>query len=111
MGIGDSFPGGKTAGRVKLTTHLHLVLRSKNELSYTSTPQYAFMAWCSVEAQGQLYLLPKMRRENKNLDNLMILRRNIFYLSRYKICSSSELISRKMKQAKSERTHFDSRLE
>jgi hypothetical protein len=21
-------------------------------------PQYAFMAWCSVKAQGQLYLLP-----------------------------------------------------
>jgi len=29
------------------------VPRSKNELSYTSTPQYAFMAWCSVAAQGQ----------------------------------------------------------
>jgi hypothetical protein len=28
----------------------------KNELSYTSTPQYAFMGWCSVKAQGQLYL-------------------------------------------------------
>jgi len=26
----------------------------KNEWSYTSTPQYAFMAWCL--AQGQLYL-------------------------------------------------------
>jgi len=25
------------------------VLRSKNEWSYTSTPQYAFMAWCSVK--------------------------------------------------------------
>jgi hypothetical protein len=36
---------------MKLTTHLHLVLRSKNEWSYTSTPQYAFMAWCSVKAQ------------------------------------------------------------
>jgi len=21
-------------------------------------PQYAFMAWCSVKAEGQLYLLP-----------------------------------------------------
>jgi hypothetical protein len=43
---------------VNLTTHLHLVPRSKNEWSYTSTPQYAFMAWCSVKrkAQGQLYL-------------------------------------------------------
>jgi hypothetical protein len=34
---------------VKLTTHLHLVPRSKNEWSYTSTPQYAFMAWCLVK--------------------------------------------------------------
>jgi hypothetical protein len=24
----------------------------------TPLPQYAFMAWCSVKAQGQLYLLP-----------------------------------------------------
>jgi hypothetical protein len=24
--------------------------------SYTSTRQYAFMAWCSVKAQGQVYL-------------------------------------------------------
>jgi hypothetical protein len=29
----------------------------KNAQSYTSTPQYAFMAWCSVKVQGQLYLL------------------------------------------------------
>jgi len=29
----------------------------KNAWSYTSTLQYAFMAWCSVKkAQGQLYL-------------------------------------------------------
>jgi hypothetical protein len=27
----------------------------KNAWSYTSTPQHAFMAWCSVKAQGQLY--------------------------------------------------------
>jgi hypothetical protein len=40
---------------VKLTTHLHLVPRSKNDWSYTSTPQYAFMVWCLVK-QGQLYL-------------------------------------------------------
>jgi hypothetical protein len=35
----------------------------KNEWIYTSTPQYAFMAWCLVvEAQGQLclYLLPSI---------------------------------------------------
>jgi hypothetical protein len=43
---------------VKLTTHLHLVLRSKYEWSCKSILQYAFMAWCSVKAQGQLYLYP-----------------------------------------------------
>jgi hypothetical protein len=32
---------------VKLTIHLHLVPRS--EWNYTSTPQYAFMAWCLVK--------------------------------------------------------------
>jgi hypothetical protein len=25
-------------------------------------PQYAFMAWCSVETQGQLYLLPTAQK-------------------------------------------------
>jgi hypothetical protein len=28
----------------------------ENVWSYNSTPQYDFMGWCSVEAQGQLYL-------------------------------------------------------
>jgi hypothetical protein len=28
----------------------------KNPWSYTSTPQYAFMAWYSDKAQGELYL-------------------------------------------------------
>jgi hypothetical protein len=28
----------------------------KNEWSYTSTPQYAFIAWYSAKSQGQLYL-------------------------------------------------------
>jgi len=28
----------------------------KKAWSYTFTPQYAFVEWCSVEAQGQLYL-------------------------------------------------------
>jgi hypothetical protein len=28
----------------------------KNAWNYTSAPQYAFMAWCSVKAQGQLHL-------------------------------------------------------
>jgi hypothetical protein len=40
MGTRDSFPGGRGVKRrgVKLTTHLHLVQRSKNAWSYTSTP-------------------------------------------------------------------------
>jgi hypothetical protein len=38
---------------------LLLVPRSKNAWNYTSTPQYVFIAWCSVkETQGQLYLSP-----------------------------------------------------
>jgi hypothetical protein len=32
------FPWGKNGRGVKLTTHLHLLLRSKNEWSYSSTP-------------------------------------------------------------------------
>jgi hypothetical protein len=32
-------------------------MRSKNEWSYTSTPQYAFMVWCPFrKAWGKLYL-------------------------------------------------------
>jgi heme/copper-type cytochrome/quinol oxidase subunit 4 len=34
---------------VKLIILLHLVPKSKNEWSYTSTPQYALMAWCLVK--------------------------------------------------------------
>jgi hypothetical protein len=43
-----------------LIIHLHLVPRSKNEWSYTSIPQYAFMAWCSVlkKSTGTTLLLP-----------------------------------------------------
>jgi len=40
---------------VKLTTHLHLVPRSKDKWSYTFTPQYAFMAWGSVKVPAYLY--------------------------------------------------------
>jgi hypothetical protein len=31
------------------TTHLYLVPRSKNAWSYNSTPQHAFISWCSVK--------------------------------------------------------------
>jgi hypothetical protein len=40
---------GYSGRGVKLTTHLHLVSRSKNSWGYTSTPQYTLMAWCSVK--------------------------------------------------------------
>jgi hypothetical protein len=42
MGTRGSFPGSKAAGLVKLTTHLHLVPKSKNEGSYTSPPPVRF---------------------------------------------------------------------
>jgi hypothetical protein len=53
LSLGLKWPG------VKLITHLHLVPKSKNAWSYTSTPQYAFMVGCSVKkSQGQLLPLP-----------------------------------------------------
>jgi hypothetical protein len=45
MGTRGYFRGGKAA----VTTHLHLVPKSKNAWWYTSTPQYDFMAWCLVK--------------------------------------------------------------
>jgi len=41
---------------VKLTTHFHLVPESRMRRAIPRLPEYAFMAWCSVKAQGQLYL-------------------------------------------------------
>jgi len=41
---------------VRLTTHLHLVLRSKNAWIYTSTSPYVFMSWCLVKPRDYLYL-------------------------------------------------------
>jgi len=48
VGTRGTFPSGKVAGAC----------------SYTSTPQYAFMAWCSVEARGQLYLSLQYKTTN-----------------------------------------------
>jgi hypothetical protein len=47
---------------VKLTTHLHLVPRSRNEWRYTSTPQHAFLAWCLVKKQ----ILQGVKGRHKN---------------------------------------------
>jgi hypothetical protein len=41
---------------MKLTIHLHLVPRSRMLGAIPPLPQYAFMAWCPVKAQGQLSL-------------------------------------------------------
>jgi len=42
----------KSGRSAKLTIHLHLVPTPKNAWSYTSTPQYALMVWCSVKKQS-----------------------------------------------------------
>jgi hypothetical protein len=50
-GTSGSFPGGKAAGH-EADHSPPSSAEVKNAWSYTSTPQYVFMAWC----QGQLYL-------------------------------------------------------
>jgi len=62
-GTRDSFPG------IKRPEHEaeHLPpssIEAKNAWRYTSTPQYAFTAWCSVKAQRQFYLLLFQGRRN-----------------------------------------------
>jgi hypothetical protein len=44
MGISGSFPGGKAAGVVMFTTHLHLVPNSRMREAIPPLPHYAFMA-------------------------------------------------------------------
>jgi hypothetical protein len=39
--------------------HVHLASRSRKRGAIPSLLQNAFMAWCSVKAQGQLYLYLK----------------------------------------------------
>jgi hypothetical protein len=55
------FPWGWSGRVVKLTTHLHLVPRSRMLGALPPLPQYAFLAWCSVKPQGQLYLYRSMK--------------------------------------------------
>jgi hypothetical protein len=55
LGTRGSFPGGKAAGAWSWP-HLHLVPRSRMRGAILPLPQYAFMAWCWLKAQGQLYL-------------------------------------------------------
>jgi hypothetical protein len=56
---------------VKLATHLHLVSRSRMREAIPPLPQYALMAWCSFEEQGQLclYLIPYEIKQYVLLDS------------------------------------------
>jgi len=49
MGNRGSFPGGKSGRTVKLTTHLHLVPRSRMHWAIPPLLQYVFIAWCLVK--------------------------------------------------------------
>jgi hypothetical protein len=49
MGIRGSFPRGKAAQDVKLTTQLQLVRRSRMRGAIPPLPQDVFMAWCLVK--------------------------------------------------------------
>jgi hypothetical protein len=49
------FPWGSSGRCVKLTTRLNLLPRSRIRGAVPSLPQYAFMAWFLIKAQGQLY--------------------------------------------------------
>jgi hypothetical protein len=55
------FPWELSGQNVKLTTHLHLVLRSRMCGAIPPLPQYTFIAWCSIKAHGQFDLLPYPR--------------------------------------------------
>jgi len=48
MGTGSSFSGSKEAGREDDHSS-PLSSEVKNAWSYTSTPQYVFLAWCLVK--------------------------------------------------------------
>jgi hypothetical protein len=43
--------------------HLHLMSRSRMRGATPPLPQYAFVAWCSVKAHGQLYLYQSTAQE------------------------------------------------
>jgi hypothetical protein len=47
-GTRGCFPGSKAAG-VKLTSHLHLLPRSRMRGAIPPLPRYVFMVWCLVK--------------------------------------------------------------
>jgi hypothetical protein len=56
MGSRGSFPGGKAAGAWNWPLTSILCRSQRMSGAIPSLPQCAFMAWCSVKAQGLLYL-------------------------------------------------------
>jgi len=59
MGTGSCFPGVKAAG--KLTTHLHLVPRSRMREVIPPSPQKTFMKWCLVKHMDNFQKLPILK--------------------------------------------------
>jgi hypothetical protein len=57
MGTSDSFLGGKAAGVWSWPLPPSSAGGQRMSGAILPLPQYARMAWCSVKAQGQLYLL------------------------------------------------------
>jgi hypothetical protein len=53
MGTRGLFPWGYSRQDAKLTINFHLVPRSRMLGAMPLHPQYAFMEWCSIKAQGQ----------------------------------------------------------
>jgi hypothetical protein len=56
MGTRDSFPGVKRPGR-ETDNSPPSSAEVKNAWSYTSTPQYVFMTWCSVKQRDFTFYL------------------------------------------------------
>jgi hypothetical protein len=52
--------------------HSHLVPRSKNEWSYTSTPQYVFMAWWLVKPRDDFTLYGVRKNCHSSRKNLLL---------------------------------------
>jgi hypothetical protein len=66
IGTRGFFPGGKRPAR-KADQSPPSSSEVKNAWNYTFTPQYAFVAWWSVKAEGQLYFM-SVSHELKLLD-------------------------------------------
>jgi hypothetical protein len=67
MDIGGSFRGGQSGRGMNLTTHPHLVPKSKNEWSYTVIPLIRLHGVVLSEAQGQLYFNYFLYFEKKSI--------------------------------------------